>query len=104
VEKKIRKKKKSCEEKGTYFIVACTEFFITNSYFLIVLKYISDVAEEEMRNTGDNSGVNAAVPNDSSNILINFPTTAPNLMQGGYTSLLLGIDQNAIAARKLNLI
>jgi hypothetical protein len=36
-------------------------------------------------------------------ILINFPTTAPNLMQGGYTNLLLllGLDQNASAARKL---
>jgi hypothetical protein len=55
-----------------------------------------------MRNTRDNSGVNVAVPNDSSNILINFPTTTPNLMQGGYTSLFLGIDQNASAARKLH--
>jgi hypothetical protein len=64
-------------------------------------KYISDVAGEKMRNTRDNSGVNVAVPNDYSNILINFPTTAPNLMQGGYTSLLLGIDQNASAAWKL---
>jgi hypothetical protein len=54
-----------------------------------------------MRNTRDNSGVNVAVPNDSSNILINFPTIAPNLMQEGYTSLLLGIDQNTSATRKL---
>jgi len=33
--------------------------------------------------------------------LINFPTIVPNLMQGGYTSLLLGLHQDALAARKL---
>jgi hypothetical protein len=69
--------------------------------FFNCCKYISDVVGEETRNTSDNSGGNAAVPNTSSNILINFPTTAPNLMQGGYTSLLFGLDQNASSARKL---
>jgi hypothetical protein len=75
--------------------------FITNSYFFNCCNYISDIAGEEVRNTGDNIGDNVAVPNTSSNILINFPTTAPNLIRGGYTSLLLYLDQNASAARKL---
>jgi hypothetical protein len=70
--------------------------------FFNYCKYISDIVGEEVRNTGDNIGDNVVVPNTSSNILINFPTTAPNLMQGGYTSLLLGLDQNASAARKLH--
>jgi hypothetical protein len=47
VEKKIRKKKKSCEEKGTDFIVACTEFFITNSYFLIVSNIFQMLLEKK---------------------------------------------------------
>jgi hypothetical protein len=38
-----------------------------------------------------------AIPNSSANNLINFPT----IVQGGYTSLLLGLDQDASAARKL---
>jgi hypothetical protein len=31
-----------------------------------------------------------------------FPTVAAPLMPGGYTSLLLGVDQEASAARKLH--
>jgi hypothetical protein len=32
----------------------------------------------------------------------NFSSTVPSFMQGGYTSLLLGLDQEASAARKLH--
>jgi hypothetical protein len=43
-----------------------------------------------------------AIPNSSTDMLVNFSTNVPNWMQGGYTSLLLGIDQDASAARKLH--
>jgi hypothetical protein len=48
-----------------------------------------------MRNTRENSSANMIVPNTSTNMLVNFSSTVPSLMQGGYTSLLLGLDQNA---------
>ena len=64
-------------------------------------KHISDVGEET-NNTGNNSGGNLAISNTSSNNLINFPTIVPNLMQGGYTNLLLGLDQHASTSRKLH--
>jgi hypothetical protein len=41
-----------------------------------------------------------AIPNSSTDMLVNFSTNVPNWMQGGYTSLLL--DQDASAARKLH--
>jgi hypothetical protein len=47
-----------------------------------------------MRNTKDNYGANLVEPSSS--------TDVPNFFQGGYTSLLLGLDQEASAARKLN--
>jgi hypothetical protein len=43
-----------------------------------------------------------AEPNTSTNMYTNFSSTVPSFLQGGYTSLLLGIDQEASAARKLN--
>jgi hypothetical protein len=55
-----------------------------------------------MRNTGENSGANMVVPSTSTNMLVNFSSTVPSLMQGGYTSLSFGLDQNASAARKLH--
>jgi hypothetical protein len=60
------------------------------SYFFI----ICNVLGEEMRNTKDNYGANLVEPSSS--------TDVPNFFQGGYTSLLLGLDQEASAARKLN--
>jgi hypothetical protein len=43
-----------------------------------------------------------AEPNTCTNMYTNFLSTVPSFLQGGYTSLLLGIDQEASAARKLN--
>jgi hypothetical protein len=43
-----------------------------------------------------------ATPNTFRNMLLNFSSTVPSLVQGGYMSLLLGLDQEASAARKLN--
>jgi hypothetical protein len=54
-------------------------------------KYISDVVGEETRNIGDNSGGNVQLPDTFSNNVINFPT----IMEGGYTSILLGLGQDA---------
>ena len=47
-----------------------------------------------MRNTKDNYGANLVEPSIS--------TDVPNFLQGRYTSLLLGLDQETSAARKLN--
>jgi hypothetical protein len=54
---------------------------------------------EEPSNTGENM----AEPNTCTNMYTNFSSTVPIFLRGGYTlSLLLGIDQEALAARKLN--
>jgi hypothetical protein len=53
---------------------------------------------EEPSNTGENM----AEPNISTNMYTNFLSNVPSFLQGGYTSLLLGIDQEASTARKLN--
>jgi peptidase E len=63
----------------------------------LLIAAISDVVGEETMNIGDNSGGNVALPNISTNNAINFPI----IVQGEYTSLLLGLDQDASAARKL---
>jgi hypothetical protein len=49
-----------------------------------------------------NTGENMAEPNTCTNMYTNFSSTVPIFLQGGYTSLLLGIDHEALAARKLN--
>jgi hypothetical protein len=41
-----------------------------------------------------------AAPNTSTNMYTNFSSTVPSFLQGGY--ILLGIDKEASAARKLN--
>jgi hypothetical protein len=43
-----------------------------------------------------------AAPNTSRNMLLNFSSIVPSLVQGGYMSLLLGLDQEALAAPKLD--
>jgi hypothetical protein len=43
-----------------------------------------------------------SAPNNSSNMLVNFSSTVPCFMPGEYTSLLLGLDQEASTARKLH--
>jgi macrodomain Ter protein organizer (MatP/YcbG family) len=42
-----------------------------------------------------------AVLNNSSNMLANCMSNVHEWIQGGYTSHLIGLDQNATAARKL---
>jgi hypothetical protein len=54
------------------------------------LQYIGYIVGEEMMNTRDNCAVNLVDPSISTNV--------PNFMDGGYTSLLLGLDQEASAA------
>jgi hypothetical protein len=54
------------------------------------LQYIGYIVGEEMMNTRDNCAVNLVDPSISTNV--------PSLMDGGYTSLLLGLDQEALAA------
>jgi hypothetical protein len=78
------------------FITACLVHLLLASYFLIASYFfiICNVLGEEMRNTKDNYGANLVEPSSS--------TDVPNFFQGGYTSLLLGLDQEASAARKLN--
>jgi hypothetical protein len=43
-----------------------------------------------------------AEPNTSTNMFINILSSVPSLLQGGYMSLLLGLDEEASVARKLN--
>jgi hypothetical protein len=38
----------------------------------------------------------------STNMLVNYSSIMPSFMQGGYTDLLLGLDQEASTARKLH--
>jgi hypothetical protein len=77
---------------------------VANMYLveLICSFCICPIVGEEMWSTGENSGANMVVPNTSTNTLVNISSTEPSLMQGGYTSLLLGLDQNASAAWKLH--
>lgn len=42
-----------------------------------------------------------SVPNTATNMLANFSSTVPSFVQGGYTRLLLGLDQDATTARIL---
>jgi hypothetical protein len=58
------------------------------------LQYIGYIVGEEMINTRDNCAVNLVDPSISTNV--------PNFMDGGYTSLLLGLDQETSAAWKLH--
>jgi hypothetical protein len=58
------------------------------------LQYIGYIVGEEMMNTRDNCAVNLVDPSISTNV--------PNFMDGGYTSLLFGLDQEASAARQLH--
>jgi hypothetical protein len=53
---------------------------------------------EEPSNTVENM----AEPNTSTNMFINILSSVPSLLQGGYMSLLLGLDEEASVARKLN--
>jgi hypothetical protein len=77
------------------FITACLVHLLLASYFLIASFFIiCNVLGEEIRNTKDNYGANLVEPSIS--------TDVPNFFQGGYTSLLLGLDQEASVARKLN--
>jgi hypothetical protein len=45
-----------------------------------------------------NTCENMSAPNNSSNMLVNFSSTVPCFMPGEYTSLLLGLDQEASTA------
>jgi hypothetical protein len=87
VEKKKRKKNKSSTM--SCFFNSCKYIPGGNN----LLRFVSIVGEE-MRNTRENSSANMIVSNTSTNMLVNFSSTVPSLMQS-YTSLLLGLDQNA---------
>jgi hypothetical protein len=95
--KSSHEKKKGSQEKGTYAIHYSMfgSFTISILFFNSILFFIiGNILGEEMRNTKDNYGANLVEPSIS--------TDVPNFLQGRYTSLLLGLDQETSAARKLN--
>jgi hypothetical protein len=67
-----------------------------SEYSLKVLFFTQTSFDESI---GANMTVHNVVTND---VYADFPAMVALLMPGGYTSLLLGVDQEASAARKLH--
>jgi hypothetical protein len=59
--------------------------------------------EHDPEYLSQSNNANMGIPNAfTNNMYVDFSSMAAPLMQGGYTKLLLGVDQDASAARKLN--
>jgi hypothetical protein len=85
-------------------ISKCSFVDVHISFFQVLRNGKGAVSRLKISIVGEpsNTGEYMAAPNTSRNMLLNFSSTVPSLVQGGYTSLLLGLDQEAPAARKVN--